>query len=171
MRCGGYRLCGAAERAIVRQTSMGKATMILLLLGSIGAAPGNPAGGMRIDPRKGCRSNPALVGPCFQVDGRAFASNGTPSLRIAVKHTKRILGVLPPENEIAPACLRKNVTFGQDLVGHFTVCPFSPDKAGSMRMVCVEEVREAVVRSVLPVGKKRREWKIEGCQMAPRRRR
>jgi len=154
---------------LVRRTSMRRVTIILLLLGSVGAAPGNPGAVTQIDPTEGCQSNPALAGPCFEVDGRAFASNGTPGFRIAIKDTKRILGVLPPENEIVPACFRKNVTFEQDLIGHFTVCPFSLEKAGSMRMVCVEEVREAVARSIVPAGKQPQQRKIEGCRLEPGR--
>jgi hypothetical protein len=64
-----------------------------------------------------------------------------------------------------PRCFRKNVTFEQDLIGHFTVCPFSREKAGSMRMVCVEDVREAVARSIVPAEKKRQEQDFEGCHL------
>ena len=80
---------------------------VTLALGA-SAAPGNAR---PINGKDGCRTNPAVVAPCFEVWGRAFASNGTPSLRIGVDGTKTILGVLPAENEIAPACLRSGVTF------------------------------------------------------------
>jgi hypothetical protein len=144
-------------------------TVILLLLGAVAATPDNLGAVTQIDPKECCRTNHALVGPCFEVDGRAFAANGTPSFRIAVKDTKRILGVLPSENEIVPACFRENVTFEQDLIGHFTVCPFSPEKAGAMRSVCVEDVREAVTRAIVPVGKQRQERKIDDCRWEPRK--
>jgi hypothetical protein len=129
------------------------------------AAPTPPQGAGRINTRDGCRSNPALVGPCFDFQGRAFASNGTPSLRIAIKDMKRVLGVLPAENEIAPKCLRSAVTFEQDVVGLFTVCPLSQDKAGAMRMVCVEEVRDAVARSVVSTGEHARERRLADCRL------
>jgi hypothetical protein len=143
--------------------------MMSLLLVCAAAGPGNLGAGAHIDPKEGCHSNPALVGPCFEVDGRAFASNGTPGLRIAVKDTKRVLGILPPENEIVPARFRKNVTFGQDLIGRFTVCPFSPERAGSMRMVCVEQVRGSAVWSIAPAGKQLQRRTIEDCRLSPRR--
>lgn len=133
--------------------------------GAVSVAPMAPQGVDRINAKDGCRPNPALVGPCFEVQGRAFASSGTPSLRIAIKDTQRILGVLPPENEIAPKCLRKEVTFKQDVVGRFAVCPFSQDKVGAMRMVCVEEVRDAAVRSIVPLGEHAPERRVEDCQM------
>jgi hypothetical protein len=144
---------------------MQKLTIALVLLGALAVAPKDPQGAGAIDSKDGCRSNPALVGPCFEVQGRAFASNGTPSLRVAIQDTKRVLGVLPSENEIAPKCLRREVTFKQDVVGRFTVCPFSQDKPGTMRMVCVEEVRDAAVRSTAASGENVRERKIEDCQL------
>ena len=144
---------------------MKKVTVILVVLVAVGVAPKGPLGAGAIDPKDGCRSNVALVGPCFEVQGRAFASNGTPSLRIAITDTKRVLGVLPSENEIAPKCLRSEVTFKQDVVGRFTVCPFSRDRAGTMRMVCVEEVRDAAVRSIARVRENTPERRIDDCQL------
>ncbi len=105
-----------------------------------------PEAARPINAKDGCRTNPAIVAPCFEFWGRAFASNGTPSLRIGVDGTKTILGVLPAEREIAPACLRSGVTFDQEVSGRFTVCPFSQEKRGSMRMVCVEDVASAEAR-------------------------
>jgi hypothetical protein len=124
-----------------------------------------PQGVDRINARDGCRTNPALVGPCFEVHGRAFASNGTPSLRIAIEDTKRLLGVAPPEDEIAPKCLRSEVTFKQDVIGRFTVCPFSQERAGAMRTVCVEEVRDAAVHPTAAVGEHAHGRKLIDCQM------
>jgi hypothetical protein len=73
--------------------------------------------------------------------------------------------VLPPENEIVPACLRGEVTFKQDVVGQFTVCPFGPAKPGAMRMVCVDEVRAAVARSIVAAGQRAVDRKIEDCRV------
>ena len=58
-----------------------------------------------------CKNNAYLVGQCFRLHGRAFFSNGTPSLRIWHVGTKRILGVSAhpeaddAEDPIAPANL------------------------------------------------------------------
>jgi hypothetical protein len=100
----------------------------------------------RIDARAGCASNPALVGPCFTVTGRALYANGTPGFRILRSGTKRILGVLPFENEIAPSCLSKAVTPTSEVTGDFVVCPFSVEEEGHMQMVCVQSVGEFRVR-------------------------
>jgi len=143
---------------------MRRVLVVVVILGAVGMAPQRPLGAERIHPKGGCRANPAVVGPCFEVRGRAFASNGTPSIRIQREDTKRVLGLLPAENEIAPECLRKEVTSGKDVVGRFIVCPFTREKAGSMQMVCVEDVSDAVVRAIEPVGQHHiPERKLEGC--------
>ena len=135
---------------------------ILFAIGVVGLVPRVPRGAERIDPKGGCRSNAAVVGPCFEGQGRAFASNGTPSLRIRWNGTNRVLGLLPAEDEIAPRCLKSEVTFERDVIGTFTVCPLSHEKAGSMQMVCVEEVRDAVVRAS---AKKAPERKLADCRL------
>jgi hypothetical protein len=109
-----------------------------------------PAATFKLDPKRGCRTNPALVGPCFEIEGRAVATNGSPSMRIIRRGAKRVLGVLPAENEIAPACLRRHVSFEWDVAGRFTVCPFTRERPGAMQMVCVQQVTDAVVRPVDP---------------------
>ncbi len=60
--------------------------------------------------------------------------------------TTRILGVLPAEAEIVPACLAKAVTLTSEVTGEFHVCPFTLAKEGHMQMVCVDSVGEFTVR-------------------------
>jgi hypothetical protein len=60
--------------------------------------------------------------------------------------TTRILGVLPAENEIVPACLAKTVTLTSEVTGEFRVCPFTLATEGHMQMVCVDSVGEFTVR-------------------------
>jgi hypothetical protein len=54
------------------------------------------------------------------------------------------------------------MTFVGDVIGTFTVCPLSRQKAGSMQMVCVEEVKDAVVRSI---AKKTPDRKLADCRL------
>jgi len=98
-----------------------------------------------IDPGQGCQSNPAVVGPCFEVQGRSFRDNkGTPSLRIQPARSRRApaLGVLPSGAEIIPACLQDLVQPGVEVRGRFLVCPFTVATRRQMQMVCVQEVRQ-----------------------------
>jgi hypothetical protein len=96
---------------------------------------------------RACKSNPELVGPCFQLHGRVFYSNGTPSLRIWRVGTDRILGVLPPENEIIPGNLSQALRgWDREVFADLEVCPFTKQAAGAMQMVCVEAASHIVVR-------------------------
>jgi hypothetical protein len=100
-----------------------------------------------------CESNTALVGPCFTIEGRALYTNGTPGFRIVRTGTRRVLGVVPSENEIVPACLAKAVTPTSEVSGEFRVCPFSVEKAGHMQMVCVQSVGAFTVKRWMPESK------------------
>lgn len=73
--------------------------------------------------------------------------NGSPSLRIWRIGTKRILGVLPSEDPIVPAAIRKRLAFGVEFYGNFEVCPFTARKPGWMQMVCVQRASNVVVQS------------------------
>lgn len=97
-----------------------------------------------------CKTNPALVGACFTVHGHMSAHNGAPTFRIYVDATKRILGVhgdqdgLPPE--LIPILFGDTGdAFGRLFEGDYTVCPFTKERAGHMRMVCVEEAKNVKV--------------------------
>ena len=94
-----------------------------------------------IDPSKGCRKNPAVVGQCFSVKGRVSVYNGSPSIRIAPKGTKRLLGVVPSENEIMPSALKEAVGLDRDAFAEMEVCPMTKSERGHMRLVCVESAR------------------------------
>lgn len=73
-------------------------------------------------------------------------ANGTPGLQIVQTGTKRLLGVLPAEDEIVPACLAKAVTPTSDVTAEFRVCPFTVAKEGHMQMVCVQSIGEFTFR-------------------------
>jgi len=107
-----------------------------------------------------CKNNAYLVGQCFRLHGRAFFSNGTPSLRIWHVGTKRILGVSAhpeaddAEDPIAPANLLSALGgFDHFVFGDFEVCPFTPKRQGHMQMVCVERAENLVLK---PYGTERK---------------
>ncbi|MDR3416209.1 MAG: hypothetical protein P4L83_08485 [Nevskia sp.] len=95
-----------------------------------------------------CKANPEVVAACFEVHGRLSAWNGAPAFRIWPAGTQRMLGI---HNSELPAALRSRMTdFDTELWGTFTVCPFTPERAGHMRMVCVESWRDLVARERKP---------------------
>jgi hypothetical protein len=109
----------------------------------------------------GCKCNPELVGDCFTIHGKLSPSNGTPSLRISVIGTKRILGVIPSEDEIIPPSLKEHLRFGTAIYGDYTVCPFTESKPGHMQMVCIEEAKNLVVESYIEGQENPRIYKIK----------
>jgi hypothetical protein len=89
----------------------------------------------------------------FVIHGRLSAYNGTPSLRIWIVGSKRILGVSAPEGreeEAMPKALLDifedgDGWFTRDFYGAFTVEPLEPDQKGHMRPVRVIAVKNLVV--------------------------
>ena len=77
--------------------------------------------------------------------------NGTPSYRIWVVGTRRILGVsegrfAPSGYKLLPSPLPESLDEDMDYFGDFKVCPFQADTPGSMRLVCVAEVTNLYYR-------------------------
>ncbi len=91
-----------------------------------------------------CRGNPEVIGACFAVHGRLSYYNGNPSFRIWPVSSKRLLGVLDDERPIVPINLRPYLATDTKVYGDFLVCPFTPEKAGAMQMVCVESAEHLV---------------------------
>jgi hypothetical protein len=135
------------------------AAAAFLTAGAVGAAP------KTIDPELGCRTNPALVAPCFEVEGRVEAWNGNPTFRLRRRGTKRILGIATGEKPIAPKCLAEVATFEKKVDGKFVVCPFSRDRLGHMQMVCVDEVVTARVFESGAGRKWRQVAQLESCHL------
>lgn len=98
-----------------------------------------------------CSKHPKLVDKCFMVHGRLSVYNGAPALRIAKIGTKRILGVseqrfaLPGYSNV-PEEVRSQIDQDKDLFGDYLVCPFTKSKANEMQMVCIDKVRNLVVK-------------------------
>lgn len=94
-----------------------------------------------------CRGNPEVVGTCFLLHSAMSIGNGTPGLRIWHVGTKRILGVLPDEDPIMPAEIRRRLALGVTIYADFEVCPFTAQRPGWMQMVCIESASNVVIQS------------------------
>jgi hypothetical protein len=103
-------------------------------------------------PNKSCRQHPQLSGPCFNLRGRLSYYNGTPSRRIWPMGSRRLLGisqghfVLPGYANLPPELVDELAGFDNEMFADFLVCPFTDDRLGVMRLVCVEAAKNIFVR-------------------------
>jgi len=97
-----------------------------------------------------CRTDRRVMGDCFEVHGRLSFGSGNPSLRMWRVGTKRYLGVWDDEEPIVPAnlaaVLQPPDAVWRTVFGDFVVCPFTKERPGWMRMVCIEAARHIVIR-------------------------
>lgn len=90
-----------------------------------------------------CRSDPDLVGACFTIHGRLSYSNGGPGTRIWWVGTHRMLGV---DNEVVPEEIARQMDWDHNAFGDYTVCPESKQEPGVMQSVCIDSVKNVVIR-------------------------
>ncbi len=94
-------------------------------------------------------ASPALAGEsgCRTVHGRMSLANGTPSVRIWVIGSHRMLGVIQQDEAFTdlPANIRQlwsahgdDAMWSSDLFGDFRVCPLRADRPGHMQPVRLE---------------------------------
>jgi hypothetical protein len=88
-----------------------------------------------------------------------MAYNGTPTFRIWIVGTRRLVGVKEveagddPNLPLMPSSLsRKTGGFDFEVFGDFEVCPLSKLREGEMQSVCVESASHLVKR---PYGENR----------------
>lgn len=120
---------------------------LLLIVGSILAqSPAEHVTGS-------CRARSDLVGKCFIVRARLSVYNGTPSIRLWRIGSKRLLGVLDPEDvsgepgqSTIPATIKGKLDWDKEIFGDFLVCPLSRSVPGRMQTVCVESGKNLIVR-------------------------
>jgi hypothetical protein len=98
-----------------------------------------------------CSKQPSLVGPCFNIRGRLALYNGNPTARIWKVGSNRLLGVSEsrcqrPECPRMPKELEDSLSWENAIFGDFLVCPFTESKPGQMQFVCIESVKNPVVR-------------------------
>lgn len=87
-----------------------------------------------------------FVGPCYKVRGRLSYYNGTPSTRIWIIGTHRMLGVLGEDPEL-PANIKPLLKdFDDKIFADFIVCPLTKERPGHMGIVTVKSARHVIHR-------------------------
>jgi hypothetical protein len=93
-----------------------------------------------------------LIGPCFNVRGWLAYYNRAPSLRLWPVGTNRLLGIsegcvsVPGYDNVPPKVVGRLASFENEMFADFTVCPFTKDEPGVMRLICIEAARNILVR-------------------------
>jgi hypothetical protein len=120
---------------------------ILLLLVFSSTILGQDASKSSLKP---CRAQPSLIGKCFNVNGRLSLYNGAPTIRLWRVGTKRMLGVSASYSTAGyssiPAEIEDRLDWETEVWGDFLVCPFTRQKPKEMQMICIESVKNVVIR-------------------------
>jgi hypothetical protein len=98
-----------------------------------------------------CEDKDRFVGSCFTVQGRLLVSNGTPSVRLIPKGSKRQLGVVndgDAEDHALPGEIAKVISTETHIYGKFEVCPLTESKPHEMQMVCVISGKGLIARKI-----------------------
>lgn len=93
-----------------------------------------------------CSAADQFVGPCYQVRGRLSYYNGTPSTRIWIVGTHRMLSVPSEDSELPPNVKSLLKGFDDNIFADFTVCPLTKERRGEMRDVFVKSAIHVVDR-------------------------
>jgi len=119
--------------------------MLLMVVGSAGAVSNR-------EPQS-CRSRPDVVGKCYRVQGRLSVYNGTPSIRLWPRGSKRLLGIIDPNDtsnvpgpSVLPEEIKSKLDWDKNVFGDFLVCPLTRSQPGKMQTVCIESGRNLIVR-------------------------
>ncbi len=103
------------------------------------------------DNRLACKTRRDLAGSCRVVHGRLMAYNGTPSWRIWVIGTHRLLGIHEVdlneediEHPLMPLTLHFDTGFDYTFFGDFEVCPLERQMPHTMQTVCVASARHII---------------------------
>jgi len=93
-----------------------------------------------------CFGADKFAGPCYEVRGRLSYWNGTPSTRIWIVGTHRMLGIPSEDSELPPKVKDLLKSFDDQIFANYSVCPLTRERRGEMRMVWVKSARDIVNR-------------------------
>ncbi len=107
----------------------------------------------RLQQAESCRARPDVTGKCFSVHGRLSVYNGTPSIRLWPTGTKRLLGIIDPNDvsnapgpSVLPLEIKNKLDWDKDVLGDFFVCPLTRQQTGRMQTVCIDSGKKLIVR-------------------------
>ena len=98
-----------------------------------------------------CKGNPKVIDACYSIHGRLTRGADTVVIRLWPVGTKRMLGVAsgPDIDDANEPIWPKSLKFehgDEAIYGDFEVCPFTPERNGEMRLICIESASHVVVK-------------------------
>ena len=118
---------------------------VTVILAGVVATASVEASAQPVSEQAGCRHHKSFAGMCFMLRGRVGLYQGWPDMRIWPIGSKRLLGVLPSENEDVPetlANLFRTMADGAHIYGKFEASPLSTEQPGQMQYVCIRSARD-----------------------------
>ena len=104
-----------------------------------------------------CENSKLVIAPCYWVYGNLALAQGTPGVRIGILRTRRVIGAFDyARNAEGPTTIPEPVRAllyrgnpGWAYVsGNYRVCPFTKERKGWMRFVCISDTRHLRRRTV-----------------------
>jgi len=97
-----------------------------------------------------CKGNPKVIDACYSIHGRINLGADTIRLRLWPIGTDRLLGVKggPNIDDAGEPIFPQNLKLNQNdvIYGDFEVCPFTQERKGTMRFVCIESAYNLVTK-------------------------
>ena len=111
---------------------------MLMITMNQAVANGPETGG---DNKAVCKGRIEAPRQCRWIEGTVSIYNGTPSVRIRQRGSRRVYAVGPAEQEWMPAELKSKLTVDNGIAGHFKVCPISEKPQKGLRAFCIDEAK------------------------------
>ena len=94
-----------------------------------------------------CQAKIESVQRCHWIEGSMAIYNGTPSIRIRQRGSKRMYAVGPAEQEWMPSELKSKLTVDNAIDARFRICPIYKEKQKGLSLVCVDKAKIVNIRN------------------------
>lgn len=95
-----------------------------------------------------CQAKVESMQRCHWIDGTIAIYNGTPSIRIRQRASKKIYAVGPAEQEWMPSELKSKLTVDNTIDARFRICPISKERQKGLSVVCVDRSKIVKIEDI-----------------------
>ena len=148
MPSSAQRTRAPGQTSSARRAHVHASVVVAALGGAIGL------GGAAAIASASCAGDARVVEACFDVHGR-LRIDANLRMHLWPIGTRRLLAVhyrrdAPEPDPPLPGNVAKALGLDNELFGDFRICPFTPDRPGRMRIVCIDEASNLSVRPLKP---------------------